>query len=94
MLKDILDEHISNIINFKLRLSELNEIRLRVNCPIIIKFNFKKYYVNNSGLSLNKSGSIICTKSIIEKIIENVTEKSLYAHNERIKNGYYQNLMR
>jgi stage III sporulation protein AA len=84
---DFLGQPLFNIIK-KINLDFLNEIRLRVNCPIIIKFNFKKYYVNNSGLSLNKNGSIICTKNIIEKIIENVTEKSLYAHNERIKNGY------
>ena len=84
---DFLGQPLLNVIS-KLNLEGLNEIRLRLNCPIIVKFNFKKYFLTKNGLSFNKNGAIICSNFIIEKIIENVTEKSLYAHNERIKNGY------
>lgn len=71
-----------------LKTDNLNEIRLRLNMPVQIKYNFKKYYITDKNLTFNRDDAIITTKEMIEFIIEKVSEKSLYAHNERLKNGY------
>jgi stage III sporulation protein SpoIIIAA len=56
--------------------------------PIQIKYNFKKYYCSETGITFDINKAIITSKEDINYIIEQVSEKSLYAHNERLKNGY------
>lgn len=84
---DFLPNNIANQIK-SLNLDNLNEIRLRLNIPILIKYNFKKHYLSDNGLTFDKNKAIVTTKEIIDYVIETVSEKSLYAHNERLKNGY------
>ena len=66
----------------------LSEIRLRVGFPIFGVFNGKKIYISENGLTLNKSDAITCTGQDVSKCIEYATEKSLYAFNDRLKQGF------
>lgn len=74
---------ILNEIN-KLDLNKIFEIRLRKNRKVLIFYMDKYIYLNSTK---NNQG-LICTESFIKKIIENVTEHSLYAFIEQIKNGF------
>lgn len=62
-----------NISNYKL----LEEIRIRVNRPIILKFNH----------SLKKIDYIITTEDIL-RILEYITENSIYSYQKQICEGY------
>ena len=68
--------------------SKLYELRLRVNCPIIVWYDFNKYYLGRERLTFDNGNSIICTNKMIESIIYTVTEYSLYAVTDKIREGY------
>ena len=66
----------------KLNLDKLTEIRLRIGYPILLKYDNK-----TTRLNLSKN-YIIATREHINTIIENITEKSIYAFNNCIKQGF------
>ncbi len=71
-----------------LDLDNLYEIRLRVDFPIKINYAGKITYLSSRGPSIILSQGIICTKNYIDEIIKNTTEYSLYAFNDKIKQGF------
>lgn len=66
----------------------LSEIRIRCNYPIICNYHFKKQFLCEHGISNNHKNSLIATENDIKGIIENLTENSLYAYNDYLKNGF------
>lgn len=72
----------------KIELTKLYELRLRVGAPVSVIFDFKRYFLGENYLTLSSENAIICTKEIIDSIIYIVTEYSMYASNERIKEGF------
>ena len=70
-----------SLIN-KIDQNALCEIRIRINYPVVYKF------YNNTYQLKNENDNIIATENDIKTIIDNLTEKSIYAYNEFIKNGY------
>ena len=84
---NFLSEHLKSAIG-KTDLKALSEIRLRIGFPIFGVFNGKKAYISESGPTLNKSNAIICSGQDVFKCIELTTEKSLYAFNDRLKQGF------
>lgn len=77
-----------NISLNKVNIDFLYEIRLRENYPVIVNYSFKRYFLSNNGLTINENEGIICPKGYIDKIIGIITEYSIYAYNDRIKQGY------
>ena len=61
----------------------LSEIRLRNGYPITVLIRGEKKELNDK-----RGKPIICTVEMIGKIIQSVTENSLYAFNDRLKCGY------
>ncbi len=72
-------------------LKEIIEIRLRRGQPIIIKSLEGRFFLSNSGLTILRDKAIICEKKNLEYILVQLTENSLYAYNDRLKNGYLTN---
>lgn len=66
----------------------LSEIRFRTGYPVFCIVGGKKYFFNNNALTVKEIDGEICEKKDVNDIIEKVTEKSLYAFNDRIKQGY------
>lgn len=66
----------------------LYEIRVRTGFPIKVNYNNDVLYLTYNGVSINELNSIICNDDDISTIINNITERSLYAFNDRIKDGY------
>ena len=87
MLESYLPTNIVNALNRYKDLIELNEIRLRVNKPIIVSVKAKKYYLGNHGFC-NKEDAIICDYATIQSIVYKFAENSVYSVNDYIKNGY------
>lgn len=67
---------------------KLCEIRIRTNFPILLVFDNMKAYLSDEGCSVLKTAAIVATKDDILKTIRNVTEFSIYAFNQNIKQGY------
>lgn len=62
-----------------LNLNDITEVRLKVGYPICVVVD---------GQRVIKGGQIICTEYDVKSIIASITENSLYAYNEQLKNGF------
>lgn len=67
---------------------KLSEIRFRKNFPISVLFEGKRGYINTKGFVDKSENCLYCEQSDIDFIINNITEKSLYAFNDEIKKGF------
>lgn len=72
----------------KIDLDKLTEIRIRRNFPVLCKYSFERRYLTSNGIDFINTNAIIADDSIIKNIVNLLTEHSIYAHNEKIKQGY------
>ena len=84
---DFLTERIANAIS-KINTETLYEIRLRNGFFISANYGGKKCFVGDSGITFYENAAIKCDLSLINSIIDNLTEYSVYAFNESIKKGF------
>lgn len=66
----------------------LQEIRLRVNKPTIVCLNGENYFLGTSGLVNKRKDAYFCDTDDLQNILLNVSNFSLYAVNEHIKQGF------
>lgn len=67
----------------------IEEIRLRINRPLIINFLGKHYFVDNKGNLMNSYiNSIIVTEKMLFNTFKLVCNYSIYAVEEELKNGF------
>lgn len=66
----------------------LSELRFRTGYPIFGLYGGKKIYLSESGVTLNRENAIVCSQETVLETVENVTEKSLYAFNDKLKQGF------
>lgn len=67
---------------------KINEIRLRINRPIVLSINTKNYFLSGKGLCAEANKAIIATREIIDGVFKRTCENSVYAYNDQIKSGY------
>ena len=84
---DFLPQNLINALK-KIDINYLSEIRLRANNPTICNYQFNKRYLGKNGLESNIKNALIVKENDIRAIIENLTENSLYAYNDYLKNGF------
>lgn len=84
---NFLPKNYYDIIN-KINIDKLYEIRLRINNPIKVNYDCSYYYLSSNGITIFKEEALMCYNETINEIINNVCEFSLYAFNDKIKNGY------
>ncbi len=74
-------------INFDYDL--LQEIRLRVNAPLLVIYDNKEFFVTpQSNLTENYEDIYIITKNEIRETMEYISNFSLYAFEEELKQGF------
>lgn len=68
----------------------LQEIRFRIDKPIIIYFDNKERFIDKDHFTMNKSpeNSLIADKDDIKETLEYISKYSLYAYEDDIKNGF------
>ena len=69
-------------------INSIYEIRMRVGYCTKIITDSSICYISESGFTLLKENALICTQDDIAQVVSNVTERSLYAHNDKIKFGF------
>ena len=87
MLATILPEELSIGMNHVL-FHHLNEIRLRANKPVVVNMKGKNFFLSPYGITADYSSAIICELSMIEQILQNASNHSLYTINDQLINGY------
>ena len=88
MLSKILPEKIAKIVNSKLNLKGVNEIRFRADKPIIVVVGGKNYFLSENGLTSSLKDALDSSKIVIEDIVFRASECSIYSVNEQIKKGF------
>lgn len=72
-----------------IRLNEAEEVRLRMGRPLMVYFNDGGYFIDeHARLSKNKDNGVIVENTDIEEAIELISESSLYAFEDCLKQGY------
>jgi stage III sporulation protein AA len=98
MTKEIFNSVIENIaLELKLPLSKLpnylksniEEIRLRVNSPLLVYAEGKDYFVDKNGLTVgNPKDALIVNMEQLNKTFQLICSYSVYALKEEIRNGF------
>lgn len=86
----ILPLYLREIFNFidEKVLEKLEEIRLRINAPIILHTANDEFFLSKNGICSFYEYGIIPSESDFISILESATKNSLYAYMEDIKNGF------
>ena len=87
MLRRYLPETIYNAIAKYINYSDINEIRLRVNCPLVVAIRNKKYFVGEKGFS-DYDNAIFCTVEMMQEFVYKLCDNAVYAVNEQLKQGF------
>ena len=85
MLSDVLGDKLYTIITTKFNYGNLNELRLRMDKPIVAFVKGQAYFLGENGLVTSESSALIATKQMIEDIIFRASEFSVYSINEELK---------
>ena len=77
------------ISGIEMNYEKLQEIRLRSNKPLIIRYDNHEYFVEEGkGLTKNQKSSYIVKSSEMKETMEYVSNYSLYAFEEELRQGY------
>ena len=87
MVKSLFSGDIHHALN-KIDLSKVNEIRLRLNSPIILNISSKNYYLALNGLTRDISLAIKCKPSTIDYVLSVASNQSIHSVNDQIINGF------
>lgn len=88
MLEKILPDKFLRILNEKVNMKSVNEIRLRANKPVVVDINGKTFFLSENGVSSNINSALYASKIMIEDVIFRASECSIYSVNEQIKKGF------
>jgi stage III sporulation protein AA len=70
-------------------LEKLEEIRLRADKPLVLQNYYREWFIGADGvLTAKASGSFIVTQEDIRTSLELISENSIYAYQDEIRNGY------
>lgn len=91
-------DELLNIFSLKLRVilgrleidfDHLQEIRLRINSPLLINYKNREYFVSdNAKLVSSPSQGVLISKNEIKETMEYISNYSLYAFEEEIRQGF------
>lgn len=87
MLKRYLPENIYNALARHMNYADVNEIRLRVNCPLVVCIKNKKYFMGEHGFS-DYNNAIICTYEMMQEFVYKLCDNAVYAVNDQLKQGF------
>lgn len=75
--------------NIEINYDLLQEVRLRVNNPLLVVYDNREYFVtNDSELNQTSKGAYQITKNEIRETMEYISNFSLYAFEEELKQGF------
>jgi len=88
VLEKILTRELNELVNSKLNFEKLYEIRIRANAPITINYGGKYFYLTRDGVGTSENDALIADNSLIETIVFNASNYSIYAVNYMLQHCY------
>lgn len=88
MLEKILTRDLNDLVKSKLNFEKLYELRIRANSPITVNYGGKYFYLTSNGISAMESEALIADSSLIETIVFNASNYSIYAVNYMLQHCY------
>lgn len=85
---DCLPERIKNIVKHFQARSQLLEIRMRVDRPIMVRTKTEEVCLTQEGRPCGSDEAYPVTRSDIEETVNHACNYSLYAFDEQLRNGY------
>jgi len=74
-----------SLLDFEL----LQEIRLRVDAPLLVKYDNVEYFMDNEGVLTQKvADAFVISKAEIKETMEYISNYSLYAFEEEVRQGF------
>ncbi len=69
--------------------SSIEEIRIKVNGPIVIYASGKEYFLNSDNIfTISRNNNRLISKEELMNIFNSILNYSVYAHEEELSNGY------
>ena len=87
-MKNILEEPLVEIFDKYINIEKLTEIRMRLNKRLVVFVSGKPYYLAVDGITNVKEKAIIVSREMIYNTIKRASERSLYAVNNQLKQGF------
>lgn len=82
-------ERVADILKADDRELMVEEIRLRVNKEVMVKCSGRMFYLGREGqISSDRNEGLVCRREDMERSLEIMSDYSLYAFNEEIRNGF------
>ena len=79
-----------SLVKSKLQKEKLQEIRLRVKCPCMIRYENKEYFIRlQGGISTNRTEAYCITGKEIKETMERISNYSMYAYEEELRQGFF-----
>ena len=69
-------------------IDEMEEIRIRISCPLLLLVNDQEYFIDEKGKSVKPGNAYYVQREDILQAIERMTQSSLYAAEEEMKQGF------
>lgn len=88
MLRKILPTEITYVIDARLNLSRIYELRFRADMPAVINYGGRYYYIGKNGITEDVKGALIVSSDTVKGIVIKATEFSLYSVNNQLVKGY------
>lgn len=88
MLEKILPSNIYSILAERVSFNAVNELRFRVDKPIVVAIGARRCFLGEKGLTGSLKEAIRASKTMIEDMIFRASECSIYSVNEQIKKGF------
>ena len=88
MLDKILPREVSNVLNTRLDLNRVYELRFRSDMPIAINYGGKYYYLGKNGLVEDAAAALVASATAVGDIVVRATDYSLYSVNNQLIKGY------
>lgn len=89
-LMDLFSEKIRELLaRLPVDYEEVQEIRLRAEKPLLIRYGTREYFVTEDGkLSEEESEGFLVDKKELMETMEYIANYSMYAYEEELKQGY------
>ena len=77
------------LANASLNFDKVQEIRLRVQAPLLLVMDNREYYVTENGrLSSQRKEAYVVSQEELKETMEHISRHSLYAFEEEVKQGF------
>ena len=86
-LINLLPDSVAKVVA-KLKLNNLQEIRLRSDKPVCVSYCFNNYFLSQNGVTQNKDNAILTTQNQVENTLLKACQHSLHSFSKQLANGF------